>query len=60
MDAARETAEGKAMIDVAIEAKVGLFIFAGLPGTSELSGDKYTKIYACKFRFGQIDICSYG
>jgi hypothetical protein len=48
MDAAREVAEGKAMVDAAIEAKVGLFIFAGLPGTSRASGGKHTKVYACK------------
>ena len=49
MDAGREIAEGKAMIDAAIESKVGLFIFAGLPSTSKLSGGKHTKVYACKF-----------
>ena len=37
------------MVDAAIEAKVGLFIFAGLPGVSNLSGGKYTKMLPCKF-----------
>lgn len=48
MDAARETAEGKVMIDAAIEAKVGLFIYSGLPSYSKVSNGVYNKVYHCE------------
>ncbi|KAH6638722.1 NAD(P)-binding protein [Boeremia exigua] len=45
LDAQRETVEGKAMVDAALEAKVQLFIYSGLPSPSKISDGKYTKIF---------------
>ncbi|KZV78226.1 NAD(P)-binding protein [Exidia glandulosa HHB12029] len=44
MDVARETAEGKLMVDAAKAVDVKLFIFSGLPHVSKLSGGKYGNV----------------
>lgn len=44
LDAVREVAEGKVMVDAAKAAGVKLFIFSGLPNVTKLSGGKYTHI----------------
>ncbi|KZV94017.1 NAD(P)-binding protein [Exidia glandulosa HHB12029] len=44
MDASREIAEGKLMVDSAKAVGVKLFIFSGLPHVTKLSGGKFSRV----------------
>ncbi|KAF8197718.1 NAD(P)-binding protein [Mycena galopus ATCC 62051] len=57
MDADREVAEGKLMIDAAKAGGVSGIVWSGLPSASKLSGGKYTHVWTTE---GKAVITEYG